>query len=261
MKIRFAILSAALAALAPCWPQDGEAVEQVLPETSTLVDVSNKSINWFRCMSGKFGDIVYSREKGIMVDSKGSDAFVKFKVNTDYSGKKYATEKNEIFFFCGQEVYKVILNPKGIESRTVRLGVPKLDDARRNAALYKGRPLEETALEMIKSAYRDEIPENYDVGKSDGKPFAIGRLEVRKTRTMKLNGIGLALHEFVGANVGEASSDYKIELKSIVDESFGMNPVAVCADPLIVGKGAKTRIWIVVRETGEPIDSLWGEKP
>lgn len=226
----------------------------VTPEAATPIALSNTDINRIVCANGQINDVYFSEEKGLKVSYKGANAFVKYLIKVEASTQRLVTQSTEIIVVCGGEVYTLIAQPQKIDTVTVRLTGGAKKRVKDNLTMLEGIPLEQRVITLIQAAYRDEIPESFIVT-NEAPTAAIvvpqpgtnrnGRLfeeiESKKRRTVKVDGLGLSLTEYV------IVARKKVELKEseFLLPDFGSSIIGVSMDPLQLDVGQSGRLFIV----------------
>lgn len=187
----------------PAVPPKAEVIQQepqvVFPEVPTRIVLSNVDVNRLRCETGPVRDVIYSREKGVSVVLHGSDVFVKYQVavNQATGDKQYVTVPTDLYVVCGdQAVYQMVAVPQRVPAQTVVLR-SRLQDIKKQISLFEGVPFEKGILNLIKWAYRDEIPDAFTVIRTN-QPFAsFEDVELVLVRVVEAEGLGLRLKEYI----------------------------------------------------------------
>jgi len=226
---------------------------RVLPEVTTKVVLSNRDVNRITCSEGPIKDIIYSKEKGITVKTEGNDAFVKFLIPRDpMTGElKYATAPSEFYVVCGEAstIYTLIALPRNVPAQAVQL-VSTRKRINKNISILQGIPFEKKVVLMVKTAYRDEIPESFTVRRVD-KSFDIFRyVAVRLNRTVTAEGEGLILNEYViTLKPGFPGTQRRLKETLFLTPELAQHPVGIALEYLILRKGQPSRLFIVERTT------------
>ncbi len=168
----------------------------VVPELTTMIDMSNTDINRLFCYSGP-PEVIYSKEKGVKVRYKGKNAFVKFMIKSEHGKLTYSDTPTELHIICGKDVYSIIAVPKKIPSkRTIRLSTGQKEKVARNRAAMKEIPFEKKIMNLIRYSYTDEIPDSFTVRKVGSYEHVFKDISINLVRVVDVDGIGLSLREY-----------------------------------------------------------------
>ncbi len=217
----------------------------VFPEIATTIELSSSDINRLICQAD-VQDVVRSKEKGVLVKKVGKNAFVKFLINKEGDKMVYSTTPTELYVICGGETFNIIALPKRIPARTVILsgGDKKM---KKNVSLFKGMPFEAQLLSIIKHIYKEDIPDSFTVKEEDRPLNLYQGLNLTLVRTVRIEGEGLSVKEFVA----KATQNIEIEEKNFLKNELTTNPVAIAIDKLKLSQGDVARIIIVERVLSE----------
>ena len=226
---------------------------RVLPEVATKVYLSNTDVNRVVCASGPVKDIVYSKEKGLVVKTSGKNAFLKYliAVDQDTGKKKYAKVPTDIYVVCGDDtVYTIIGIPRKVPAQTVILasGSHRIE---KNLSLFKGMAFEEKIVRLIRYAYTRDIPESFDV-RAVSKKFRLFKdITVDLREVITVEGEGLTLKEYVlGLRDGSSRKKVPVEEKDFLLPELSSHPLAIALEHGSVIRGRTTRLFIVERKEG-----------
>jgi conjugal transfer pilus assembly protein TraK len=213
----------------------------ISPEVSALVELSSCDINRLVCPAD-IKDVIYSKEKGIVVRIAGKNAFVKFSIRKEGEKEVYSATPTDLYVVCGEKVFNLIAVPKRIPAKTVMLSGAD-EGARKNISLFAGMPFEKKILGMIRSVYTENIPDSFTV-KEENRPYDIYKgLRLTLRRTVSVEGEGIFLKEFIA----EATENMKLQEKDFLRNELTSNPVAVSIDRLKLTRGQTARIIIAER--------------
>ena len=215
----------------------------VLPETETPVDLSSSDINRLVCPVD-IKDVIYSKEKGVIVKITGKNAFIKFLVKKEGDKENYSTTPTEMYVVCGAATYNLIAMPKRIPARTVILSNGD-NKVKKNESLFKGMPFEKELLSIIKYVYKQEIPDSFSVTE-EHQPFNLYKrdgLNLILIRSVRIDGEGLRAKEFAVRAIKNAELNEKDFLKN----ELATNPVAIAIDKLRLAPGDTARVIIIER--------------
>src|SRR3990172_13355509 len=154
-----------LAVMSPLFPPSAYGSLTIPPDSLVRVELSATDVNRVVCEGGEIKDVVYSKEKGLIVKASGSDVYVKFQVFQKEDKLVYDEAPSEMYISCEESVYSLIATPVKTPSVTVRLADRKNTRVKGNAAVFKGLVYEEKVLKFLKMAYMDERSEERRVGK------------------------------------------------------------------------------------------------
>lgn len=237
---------------------DGARV--IYPEVATRIQLSNTDINRFVCPE-KIKDVIWSKEKGVVVRYSGKDAYVKFLIEIKPGGeKKYITALTEIFIVCGDSTYNVIADPKSdYPAQTTYLSSGKQEQIKKNLTMYAGMPYEEKILSILKTVYTNNMPESYNVSRVN-KPLKLFRdINLTLVKVVKVDGEGLRVKEYSAAlktpkidkstATTVASPDDAITLreKDFLLKQIVQNPAAIAIDKHNLRIGDIARIFVIER--------------
>ena len=212
-----------------------------------VVDVSLRDLNRITCSGGKLSKIIYSKEKGIMIQQVGSDFYVKVipVEETDPFGRKkivYKAKPTEVYAYCSGKVFSLILNPKDIPAETVVLKIRKTN--RKEAESFeKANPYEETLLKLIKYAYKENIPPGYTAREVNRIVRDYQNLEVALKRVY--TGDSFKVYEYI------LTAKLPVSLTEAQFLKLVSNPQAISIVKPSLSKGEVTRLLIVARNQNE----------
>ncbi|MBP7526814.1 MAG: type-F conjugative transfer system secretin TraK [Syntrophorhabdaceae bacterium] len=229
------------------------ANQRILPEVASQVHLSSSDINRVVCPV-EIKDVVFSKEKGITVKLAGNNAFVKFLVMKKDGRDFYSSTPSEIFIVCGEQIYNIIAVPKRVPSQTIRLSPGKTDTIRRNAALFGELPFEKKIVTIIKSIYRDDLPDSLTTRRVDKTYETFQDLNLVLHRIFTVDGEGLRIKEFI-ARLSDNSIFPAVYLKEkdFLSKDLAQKPVAVSIETMNLRKGEMSRIFVVERTEGEQL--------
>jgi len=224
----------------------------VPPETPTKVIMSNTDVN--RIVAPEYiKDVVFSKEKGVVVKFTNNNAFVKFLIKKDPEGRiEYTSTPSELYVVTEDTVYTIIAIPKRVPARTIRLMGSNLKRIQINRAMFEQLPYERGIVKVIKSVYMDKIPDSWTIeNTNEDYNNVINFLNIRLIRTVKIEGEGLKLKEYL-VRVKPDSNLKKIELteKLFLKPQLAKGLVAVSLSDLKLEK-ADTAVLFIVEHMGE----------
>lgn len=220
-----------------------DAPVTVLPEVATPVDLSASDINRITCAS-EIKDIVYSKEKGLIVKFAGNNAFVKFLIRKSEDKEIYATLPSEMYVVCGDNVYNIIAFPKRLPGRTVRLSSGSMEKIKKNNSAYGAIPFEKKILSILKSVYTDEIPDSFLV-KNENRSFPVFQnININLSRLISVEGEGLRIKEYHVSVHKDAPGKIELREKQFLRNDLSTKPIAVSIDNPILKPGQTARVFI-----------------
>ena len=222
----------------------------VMPDVVTVVELSNAEPNRIVCRD-VLDNAVASIRHGLVVEYRGSDAYVKFPLVEGKDGKLvYASEPAELFIPCGDSTYHIVAVPKTISAKTIMLSGAASGRSRKNAELFSGVPDEDKLIKIIQAIYTGAIPDSFTV-KHMNVQFDLFK-EVLLTRTLSadVDGEGLAAAEYTIALKKDVPELDLIERNFLVTELV-TRPGAISIDPLHIKQGETARMIVVERKERE----------
>lgn len=231
---------------------------EVLPEITTKIQLSSSDINRIHCSHGEISDVLFSEEKGIEVKIHGKDAFIKFTVQHGVEGRQHRTTPAEVYFICGEDMYTVIAEPKKIPAVTVNLSSSLRDRINKSRDFFRGLAFEEKSRKLIKHAYTDTLPDYFNVTNVSEDIGIFNEVKLRLIRTVRVEGEGVLLKEFVLRN--ETSGTLHLQEEDFLIKEITRNASAVSLDPHELRSGEKARLFIVERIKDEGTLLLFSNK-
>ncbi len=228
----------------------------VTPELTKYVVLSNTDINRVVCQEGHINDVFYSKEKGMTVINKGSNAFVKYLIKKKRGQTLYVTQSTELHIICNGLTYTLIAQPQGVSTQTIYLSEGVKTRIEKNRDMFSGMDYEEKILHLTQQIYRDEIPDNLRVSKNM-TPIKVTPTEktliplfqsitITKVKEVQAEGMGLLASEyFIVAKqrvkmleVDFLQQEFGSDIASITLTSLALDPKE-SARLIIVSKGGK----------------------
>ncbi len=231
---------------------DGQYIanQRVLPEVASQVHLSSSDINRVVCPVD-IKDVVFSKEKGIIVKLAGNNVFVKFLVMKKDGRDFYSSTPSEIFIVCGEQIYNIIAIPKRIPSQTVQLSPGKADTIKKNASLFGELPFEKKIVTIIRSIYKDDLPDSFTTQKVNKKYETFRNLDLVLHRVFTIDGEGLRIKEFTAGISDHATSPtVYLKEKDFLSKDLTQKPLAVSIEMMNLKKGEMSRIFVVERTEG-----------
>lgn len=220
----------------------------VRPSMITKVVVSNTDVN--RIVSPEpIKDVVYSKEKGLMVHFIDRNAFIKFVIKKNPNGTyTYIQEPSEIYVVTTDAVYTIILLPKNIVGRTIRLSGGTLNKIKINERMFAQLPYEKKIIKIIKAVYKNNIPYSWDVTHPQNPtPIIVkGSLTATLITSVNVVGTGFYLKEY---KITSPISMHVVET-DFLSVKLAKNPKAIALTGFEVSKDNPVYLFIVARGGG-----------
>lgn len=228
-------------------------IQFVLPEVTTQIFLSSTDINRIICPPESEGEVhvVHSAEKGLNTKTVGKDVFVKFNIIKKIEDGKetliHSTVPTDMYVICGGEVYSMIVIPKRIPSQMVKLSTGVKNTIKKNLSMYSGMAYEKKIIDIIKSAYIDNIPESFTVHLIKKPVDMFKDILMVFERIIVVDGVGLELKEY-SLSVKDSS---KTDTLNLTEKEFlkpdiaGRGVVAISLDTHQLSKGDRARLFIV----------------
>lgn len=199
----------------------------VEPERTAQVVLSNLDVNRLVCANGKVTDVFFSKEKGVVVEIRKHDVFVKTQMKRNVAtGEIIRPSLNlDLHVVCGGQVYTLVGKLKPIPTQTIRL-TDRMEGVRANLKMLGAMPRERRIGKILEAAYRNDYPETFTI-REFNEPFAqMGSAIIDKVRQIRVDGLGLRLTEYL-VNVTGALT---IAEKDFLQPAFGKHIAAVSID-------------------------------
>jgi len=226
--------------------------QRVLPEVATRIFLSSVDVNRLICAEGPVKDVVFSKEKGLVVKIHGSNAFLKFRIarDPDTGELKFASVPTDIYVVCGDDsVYTLIALPKKIPAQTVHLASRKRK-IKEVLSLFEGLPFEQKVLKLLKWTVTDEIPEALDVSMPREKVGVFREINLELRRVVTAPGEGLRVKEFLArAASGKA---LEVDERTFLVPELSKRPVAIAVERFRLSPTVPVRVFVVEQVEEEP---------
>jgi conjugal transfer pilus assembly protein TraK len=220
----------------------------VQPDVATQIDLSSRDINRITCEGRNVKDVIFSQEKGLLKTIEGGNAYIKFLIKQDGTGKKlYRAETAEIYVVCGSDStnYTLIATPKLIPAQHVRLINPSNDKIAKNQSMFEGMEFEKKILTVMKQAYTASLPASYTTDKAQRKiPSGINGVAAVQTQSTNIDGEGLRI-KIINLDITDNSTEINVRESDFIKPGLADNPVAITLDHHTIKKGRTTRLFIL----------------
>ena len=184
------------------------------------------------------------------VEYQGNDAFI-------ILGKK---AKPGVIYVITQsdEVFTIeILPDKGVKARAINLDSSK-SRSRLNRIKFAGLDRETAAVDLIRNAFADTLPDSFNVISKNIEVKAIKHLKIEQRRTVSIDGVPLKLNEYL-VRIAPMSgiSEMTVEERSFLVPKLTRTPMAIALGrdlagyvngKVILRRGQYLRLFIVEKE-------------
>ncbi len=123
------------------------------------------------------------------VEYQANNAFVTMGRNAKQGVIYIITQSGDVFSL-------EIIPKKGLKARVIQL-VSKRLKAKDNLIKFAKLDQESAAVDLIRSAFADTIPDNFNVAKKDQEIAALPHLRIKLRRSVTIDGVPLRLHEYL----------------------------------------------------------------
>lgn len=228
----------------PPTSKDDEFGGQVaMPEIVQKAVMSRSDVNRIICPE-PVKDVIFSEEKGVMSKFYGNSAYIKF--NFDQVGENPVYSKNpvELHIICGATTYTLVAVPLPVPPQVIRLGSDKVVKARENASIFKDSDTNKQIREILRRAYKDELPDSFTTKKSSIPIYLFRDLDIVLARTTTVEGEGITVKEFI---VTSKVNGLELKEKQFLRRELSANPAAIAMEPgkQKPAKGEPVRLFIV----------------
>lgn len=179
----------------------------VRPGALRTISVSNTDTNLVVCENGALSDHTNSQEKPMEFsygkDTGNSTGFIKFlKLNDPQAGtNSLYTKETELYLTCNGEIFSLLLVPTEIHTQAILLVGSRAKSINDNISLFSELDIEDAAVTLIdKVQFSELLPESFTVSNSSHDvawQAFVPTMKSRLIRSVKPDGVGLALHEYV----------------------------------------------------------------
>ena len=232
---KFAV-AALVAFLFPCMSQASYAGEDPnvyqVSEKLTTIKLAPEAINRIHGTE-PIQKINAPQALDLEVEYQGNNAFVTL-------GKKAKKGVIYIITQSGVVFSLEIIPKKGLKARVINLDSKSLK-VKQNKIKFASLDQETAAVDMIRHAFADTIPDNFNVTRNDMEIKAIKHLKIILRRTVAIDGVPLSLKEYlVSIKTLSGISEMKVDESSFLVAKMTRNPTAIALgkdlDKFIAGK-------------------------
>ncbi len=197
-----------------------ESIKYQVSEQAPSVELAPKAINRIHC-SEPIQNINAPQALQMEVEYQGNNAFVTLGEHSK-RGVIYIITK-------GGDVFSMEIIPKrGLKARVLKLDSRK-QKAIDNQLKFAGLDKETAAVDLIRNAFADTIPENFNVTVKDQQIDEIERLRIRFRRSVTIDGVPLQLNEYlVTMAPASKTEEITVDETSFLVPELTRNPTAIC---------------------------------
>lgn len=220
-----------------------------------FVDISKSDINRVVCENGEMGKLVYGKDKEISIQKSDSNAFIKLlPVTTKSNGIVVDSIVNDfnrdVYLECDSKIYSLNLTPKDIPAQTVILvdktkKLEKVDNVKAKE-FEKANSFEKTVLDIIKTVYKEQLPDGYTMDYLNQKTIDFDELSMKFTKVY--NGNDYAVYEYLITAKQNIEIDERMFIPHIVK-----NPLALALTDLTIQKGNQSRLLVVANANADSL--------
>jgi len=215
------------------------------PERTSLASISFRDINRIVCPV-PVADVFFSKEKPVSVTNAGTNVYVKLKKRIQGDRESYVTTPVDLHIVCGDQVYTMILQPRDIDSVTLRLGNPLKSKAASMAKEWGALPDEEKVRRLTTMVYKDELPSAFNKAAvdDDSSRLRVWRnMTLRAVNRVSAPGLGLAAVEYEVL----ALEPLTLDERDFLDAGISKSIAGITVDPLVL-ESANQRARLIVVE-------------
>jgi hypothetical protein len=189
-------------------------------EQSIPVKLAPGAINRIHC-SEPIQNINAPQGLHMEVEYQGNDAFVTLGKRAKQGVIYVITKSGDVFSL-------EIIPKKGLKARVIRLE-SQSRKARDNQLKFAGLDKETAAVDLIRNAFADTIPENFNVTSKDQKIDGIEHLRIHLRRIVAIDGVPLRLNEYLVSIAPSADvKEMMVDETSFLVPELTRNPTAIC---------------------------------
>ncbi len=215
------------------------------PNVITKVTFSNTDVNMI-VSPEPIEDVVYSKEKGILVSYIGKNAFIKFVIRKNPDGTySYIDQPSEIYVVTSDAVYPIIVSPQNIEGRIIRLAGGNLNKIKENNHMFAQMSYEKKLIKIIEDVYKNKIPDSWNVvHPQNPTPVTVkDNLSATLISSVDVVGSGFYLNEYKITS----TVDMHISETDFLNANLVKNPSAIALTGFEVSNYNPVYLFIVAR--------------
>ncbi len=205
---------------------------EVHPEKTVWVELSNSDLNRVVCSNGEITDVLFSQEKGIRVKTAGSDAYIKFMMQTGTTPDdrpETVSVPAEFYLVCAGETFSFIGKPEPVPSRTIylvseRAGIEEGKDS------FQSDPFDQAVTRIIRTIFLDVLPPSWNLQRASGfrrlvVPTSRGTLDLQEIGGWHIPGIGVTARLFQVQEIEKR--EMQVMEKDLLFPEITTNPMAI----------------------------------
>ena len=181
------------------------------------------------------------------VEYQGNDAFIILGKTAKLGVIYVITQTNDVFTI-------EIIPDKKVKARVINLDASK-SHARANRVRFAKLDRETAAVDLIRSAFADTIPDSFNVIPKSSEIKAIEHLKILQRRTITIDGVPLRLNEYlVTIEPLSAISEMPVEERTFLTPKLTHTPTAIALGrslsgfvngKVVIRHGKHVRLFIV----------------
>lgn len=223
---------------------DNGYLPQVIDTLYSYVSISLTDVSRISCPS-EIKWFTYSKEKEITIQKASNNLLVKvapkvISENGQIKEIKRETFPRELLVECNGQIFTLILVPKKIPTQTIVLK-PKFESKKKALKFETASPYEETIKQLIKSVYREQPIDGYEI-KTLNMPY-----KNFKRLTMIKNKVYQGAYYKVEEYQLIAKEDVDLHEKLFIPY-LSENTLAISLTKPFLKKGEKGRLFVVIKE-------------
>lgn len=189
-------------------------------EQSTPVKLAPGAINRIHC-SESIQNINAPQGLHMEVEYQGNDAFVTLGKSAKQGVIYVITKSGDVFSL-------EIIPKRGLKARVIRLA-SQSRKAKDNQLKFAGLDKETAAVDLIRNAFADTIPDNFNVISKNETIDAIRHLRIQLRRTVAIDGVALRLNEYLVRIAPFADlKEMVVDETSFLVPELTRTPTAIC---------------------------------
>ena len=190
--------------------------------------------------------MVYSKEKGVLVSFIGRNAFIKFVQKKDIDGTiEHIKAPSMIYVVTQSNVYQIVLEPKEIAGRIIRLAGSKEEKIKSNLSFFGPLPYEKRIVYLIKAAYKNDIPDTWDITtpkKSEAVTLRNG-LKALLIKTISIDGLGMKLKMYEIKPSGSVKQ--RIDEKMFITPKLSKHILALSLTKFVISPNSPAVLFLI----------------